>query len=120
MPPNSPDLSAIEIIWSIIKQMLIFFPPKDMNSLKTTIKMIWDSIPKQICENIIEHIKHRWKLCIKYKGRRLDKELLRKISKVKKDFKWRMKSPEINGIRVSYNDKFVLKLKNKENKKKDT
>ena len=40
-PPNSPDLSAIEIIWSIIKQMLIFFPPKDMNSLKTTIKMIW-------------------------------------------------------------------------------
>jgi len=117
-PPNSPDLSAIEIIWSIIKQMLIFFPPKDMNSLKTTIKMIWDSIPKQICENIIEHIKHRWKLCIKYKGRRLDKELLRKIPKVKKDFKWRMKSPEINGIRVSYNDKFVLKLKNKEIKEK--
>ena len=39
-PPNSPDLSAIEIIWSIIKQMLIFFPQKDMNSLKTTIKMI--------------------------------------------------------------------------------
>ena len=38
-PPNSPDLSAIEIIWSIIKQMLIFFPPKDMDSLKSTIKM---------------------------------------------------------------------------------
>ena len=55
-PPNSLDLSAIEIIWSIIKQMLIFFPPKDMNRLKATIKMIWDSIPKQICENIIEHI----------------------------------------------------------------
>ena len=56
-----------------------------MNSLKTTIKMIWDSIPKQICENIIEHIKHRWELCLKYKGRRLDKELLRKIPKVKKE-----------------------------------
>ena len=55
-PPNSLDLSAIEIIWSIIKQMLIFFPPKDMNRLKATIKMIWDSIPKQICENIIEYI----------------------------------------------------------------
>ena len=109
-PPNSPDLSAIEIIWSIIKQMLIFFPPKDMNSLKTTIKMIWDSIPKQICENIIEHIKHRWELCLKYKGRRLNKELLRKIPKIKKDFKWRMKPPVINGIRVSYNDKFVLRL----------
>ena len=117
-PPNSPDLSAIEIIWSIIKQMLIFFPPKDMNSLKTTIKMIWDSIPTQICENIIEHIKHRWELCLKYKGRRLDKELLKKIPKVKKDFKWRMKSPIINGIRVSYNDKFVLRLKNKDIKER--
>ena len=120
--PRWPPNSAIETIRSIIKQMLIFFPPKDMNNLKKTIKMIWDSLPKQICENIIEHIKHRWKLCIKYKGRRLDKELLRKIPKVKKYFKWRMKSPEINGIRVSYNDKFVLKLKNKKNKreKKET
>ena len=117
MSPNSMDISDIEIIWSIIKQMLIFFPPKDMNGLKTAIKMIWDSVPKQICENIIEHVKHRWELCIKYKGRKLDKKLLRKIIKVKRGFKWRMKSAEINGIRVSYKDKFVIRLRNK---KKET
>ena len=29
-----------------------------------------------------------------------------------------MRTPEINGIRVSYNDKFVLRLKNKEIKEK--
>ena len=80
--------------------------------------MIWDLIPNQICQNIIEHIKHRWEPCLKYKGRRLDKELLKKIPKVKKDFKWRMKSPIINGIRVSYNDKFVLRLKNKDIKER--
>ena len=80
-PPNSPDLSAIEIIWGIIKQMLTLFPPKDMSSLKETIKTIWDSIPPEICQNIIEHLKHRWNLCIKYKGRRLDRELLRKFPK---------------------------------------
>ena len=102
-PPNSPDLSPIEIIWSIIKQMLVFFPPKDMDNLKNTIKTIWDSIPKSICQNIIDHTKYRWDLCIKYKGRRLDKELLRKIPKVNRQIKWEMKSPE-NGIRVSYND----------------
>ena len=56
--------------------------PKDMNNLKKTIKMIWDSIPTIICENIIEHMKYRWELCIIYKGRRLDKELFRKIQKV--------------------------------------
>ena len=39
-PPNSPDLSGIEIIWSIIKQMLILFPAKDLENLKKTIKVI--------------------------------------------------------------------------------
>ena len=27
-PPNSPDLSAVELIWSIIKEMLKLFPHK--------------------------------------------------------------------------------------------
>ena len=73
---------------------------------------------KSICENIIEHMKYRWEPCIKYKGSRLGKELFRKIRKIKRDFKWRMKSPEINGVRVSCNDKFVTKLKNKDIKEK--
>ena len=63
-PPNSPDLSPIEIIWSIIKQMLVFFPPKDIDNLKNMIKMILDFIPKSICQNIIDHSKYRWCLCI--------------------------------------------------------
>ena len=63
-------------------------------------------------------MKYRWEHCIKYKGSRLDKELFRKIRKIKRDFKWRMKSPEINGVRVSCNDKFVTKLKNKDIKEK--
>ena len=117
-PPNSPDLSGIEIIWSIIKQMLILFPPKDLDNLKSTIKVIWESIPKTICENIIEHIKHRWELCIKYKGRRIDRELLKKIPKVGKEFKFKLRKKSINGIRISYNDKFIERLKNKDIKDK--
>jgi len=81
-PPNSQDLSAIEKIWSINKQMFILFPVKDMESLKNNIKVIWESIPTTICENIIEHIKYRWELCLKYNGRRIDKELLKKIYKI--------------------------------------
>ena len=117
-PPNSPELSLIEIIWSIIKQMLVFFPPKDMDNLKNTIKMIWDSIPKSIYQNIIEHSKYCWDLCIKYKGRRLDKELLLKIPKVSNQIKWEMKSQEINSKRIIYSEKFVLKLMKKEIRKK--
>ena len=106
-PPNSPDLSGIEIIWSIIKQMLILFPAKDLESLKKTIKVIWESIPKAICQNIIKHMKHRWELCIKYNGRRIDRELLKKIPKVGEDFKFRLKRKSINGIRISYNENLL-------------
>ena len=47
-PLNSPDISCIEIIWGIIKQMMILFPAKTMSCLKRIIKMVWDSIPKRI------------------------------------------------------------------------
>ena len=59
--------------------MLILFPPKDMQELKETIQKIWDSIHQKVCKNIIDNIKQRWALCIRYKGRRLDKELLTKF-----------------------------------------
>ena len=117
-PPNSPDLSGIEIIWSIIKQMLILFPAKDIASLKNTIQVIWESIPKTICENIIEHLQRRWDLCIKFNGRRIDRELLKKIPKVGKEFDFKLKKPSIKGVRISYNDKFIIRLKNKEIKEK--
>ena len=38
-PPNSPDLSPIKIILVIIKQMLVFFPTKDINILKKSHKI---------------------------------------------------------------------------------
>ena len=63
-------------------------------------------------------MKHRWELCIKYNGRRIDRELLKKIPKVGEDFKFRLKRKSINGIRISYNDKFIMKLKNKDIKDK--
>ena len=64
--------------------MLILFPVKDMDTLKKHIKVIWDSIPKAICQNIIEHIKYRWELFIIFNERKIDKELLRKIPKIGK------------------------------------
>ena len=118
MPPNSPDLSAIELIWSIIKGMMKIFPPTTMEELKSIIQRIWKSIPKEMCERIIEHIKKRWDLCMSHKGRRLDKQLLQKISSQKKRLKLKLSNNRINGIRISYNDKFVMKLKNKEIREK--
>ena len=37
-PPNSPDLSPIELIWSIIKGMLNIFPPTSLEELKEALQ----------------------------------------------------------------------------------
>ena len=117
-PPTSPDLSAIELIWSIIKGMLNMFPPKTLEELKQGIQRIWDSITPDVCNKIINHSKKRWDLCIKHKGRRLDKELLKKIIPEEEKKKIKLQKLKINGIRICYNDKLVLKLKSKDIKEK--
>ena len=38
------------------------FPPTNLEELKAAIQKIWESIPVDICQNIIEHIKERWDL----------------------------------------------------------
>ena len=59
----------------------------------------------------------RWDLCIKHKGRRLDKELLKKIASENSKTRIKLLKAKINGIRISYNDKFVDILKNKDKRK---
>lgn len=113
-PPNSPDLSAIELIWSIIKGMMNIFPPTTIEELKVLIQKIWNAIPKEMCERIIEHIQKRWELCLHHKGARLDKQLLQKISTKRKELRLKLSKENINGVRISYNDKFLIRLKNKE------
>ena len=57
-PPNSPDLSPIELVWSIIKGMLNIFQPATIEEQKESIQKIWNSISlnAKICEKIINHI----------------------------------------------------------------
>ena len=62
--------------------------------------------------------KKRWELCLYHKGIRLDKQLLRKISSPRKVLKLKLPKKRINGIRISYSDKFVIKLINKEIREK--
>ena len=117
-PPNSPELSAIELIWAIIKGMLSMFVPKTLEELKEIIQRTWDSITPEICNKIINHVEKRWDLCIKHKGRRLDKELLKKIASDNAKTRIKLLKAKINVIPISYNDKFVDKLKNKDIREK--
>ena len=53
------------------------------------------------------------------KGRRPDIELLRKIRPNRKYSNWTVKISSIAGIRVSYNDKYVMRLKARDLKEKN-
>ena len=70
-----------------------------------------ESIPVTVCQNIIDNMKERWKLCLLHKGRRLDKGLLRKIKSFHKVTNWKIKNSSITGTMISYNDKFIMRLK---------
>ena len=71
-----------------------------------------------MCERIINHIKNRRELSIHHKGVRLDKQLLRKIVTRRKELILKLSKSRINGIRISYNDKFILRLIKKEIREK--
>ena len=98
--------------------MISMFVPKTLEELKEIIQLLWDSIKPEICNKIINHVEKRWDLCIKHKGRRLDKKLLKKIASENSKTRIKLLKAKINGIRISYNDKFVDRLKNKEIREK--
>ena len=78
--------------------MLTMFPQSNLDELKSSIKKVWEYIPVSICKIIFAHFKERWKLCIIHKGRRLDKELLRKIPSTHKNIRWKVKNSSVDGL----------------------
>ena len=53
-PPNSPEISPIEKIWSFILRKLEGKYIKDINQLKKEVLYIWNRIPKSYCEKIVQ------------------------------------------------------------------
>ena len=53
-PPNSPDLSPIETVWSIVQSKLEEKVIKDIEDLKKNLLFVWNRIPNQYCKKICE------------------------------------------------------------------
>ena len=68
-PPNSPDLSPIENIWSIMATSVYAEPqPQTMNCLKRRIRRVWKSISLSVPQNLMDSMPYRLKTDIKNKG----------------------------------------------------
>ena len=68
-PANSPDLSLIENLWSILKNDLDSMGGlKDLKTLETQLKTAWSNISPEILGNLMDGMQNRIKKCIELKG----------------------------------------------------
>ena len=68
-PGNSPDLSPIENLWSIVQSKLNEMPAAtNRDSLIKNVKTAWSEIDPDTLENLICGMPERIKTCIKLKG----------------------------------------------------
>ena len=59
-PPNSPDLSPIEMCWAIVKAKLAKLPrAKTKDELEEQILSIWDAIPMTTINRLVLSFKRR-------------------------------------------------------------
>ena len=61
-PANSPDLSPIETVWSILKQELSKKNNSCLDDLRNNILDILSKFPNELCEKIIGEFDEKIKL----------------------------------------------------------
>ena len=67
-PQNSPEISPIEKVWSFVLRKLEGIKFDNLESLKQKVLYIWNRIPKEYCEKIINKFDEDIELLIKNGG----------------------------------------------------
>ena len=110
-PPNSPDLSPIETIWSVVQAQLEGKKVTTLDELKNEIVYIWNRIPdsffKKICDKFIEDLKKVAKTGHRVRGKRGKKD-----NKEKFVLKKCPKYPDVIE-NIVYNESSLIKIKKK-------
>lgn len=70
-PAQSPDMNPIETLWSIIKEKLVDFIPKNKDDLKEKILEIWSGISEETTKKLALSFKKRAKMLFKAEGKHI-------------------------------------------------
>ena len=63
-PPNSPDLSPIEMIWAHLKYKQSYLPPaNNKEELISQIQQLWNEIPQESINKLVLSFKYRLEMC---------------------------------------------------------
>ena len=68
--PQSPDINPIEHLWQHIKRRLGEYSimPKGVWEIWERVAEVWNEIPPEVCQNLIESMPRRLEAVIKAKG----------------------------------------------------
>ena len=67
-PARSPDLNPIENVWTVIDRKLTKAPVTSAESLKQSLKELFDDLTVEYCRKLFDSIRRRAELCIINKG----------------------------------------------------
>ena len=112
-PPNSPDLSPIEMVWCLLKQKLQERKHNTLEELKSHLVYLWNRFPIGKCKKLIAQFDKKLKI-IRESGERINKLPYKKKKFAKRkrarwEKKWNLDNEDDSIERIVYNDK-KLKL----------
>jgi hypothetical protein len=74
-PPNSPDLSPIELLWAILKKLVRKVKPEMIEELKSSLLAAWAMIPQDTIDRLCEGFATRLQLCLANHGDSISNQL---------------------------------------------
>ena len=87
-PPNSPDLSPIEMVWAYMKKKQCSLPqPKNKEELISQIQQLWDEIPQESINKLILSFKYRLEMCRDVGGKTISHFLSAKKHAIPPEYK---------------------------------
>ena len=72
-PPNSPDLSPIENVWSMVQGAVDEQTPSDKPSLIRCVRKAWSRLSQNVIDKTVLSFDSRHKVCIRLKGEKMKK-----------------------------------------------
>ena len=93
-PPNSPDLSPIEMVWGIMKNHLYDYEPQPTNKkeLENALLVIWDKIDQETINMLVSSFQRRLEMCLEANGGSIShllssgRKRIKKTDKIDRDY----------------------------------